>query len=99
METVVHLPESESPCTLREVIDALKSQDLSPRHDQKSWGDWIHFEDYRTVISIESMRGLTRSATIETDEADLNDPTPAILRAFGKLGWYGLDEDGEYPLD
>ena len=99
METVVHLPESEPPCTLREVIDALSAQKLAPRHDHKSWGDWIHFEDYKTVISIESIRGLTRSATIETDEADSEDPTPAILKAFGKLGWYGIDEDGEYPLD
>lgn len=99
METVVHLPESESPCTLREVIDALRAQKLTPRHDHKSWGDWIHLEDYKTVISIESIRGLTRSATIETDESDREDPTPAILKAFGKLGWYGFDEDGEYPLD
>jgi hypothetical protein len=99
METVVHLPESTSPCTLRQVLDALTAQSFSPRHEQKNWGDWIHLADYRTVISIESMRGLTRSATIETDESDLPNPTPAILRAFGTLGWYGLDEDGEYPLD
>jgi len=98
METVVQLPESEPPCTLREVLDALSSQKLIPRHDLKSWGDWIHLEDYRTVISIESVRGLTRSATIETDESDAKDPTPAILRAFASLGWHGLDEDGIYPL-
>ena len=99
METVVHLPESEPPCTIREVLDALGSQNLTPRHEKKSWGDWIHLEDYRTVISIESMRGLTRSATIEGSDEDAEDPTPVILRAFGKLGWYGIDEDGEYPLD
>jgi hypothetical protein len=98
METVLHLPESEPPCTLSEVLAALSEQNLTPRHEQKNWGDWIHFEDYRTVISIESMRGLTRSATLEADESDAPDPTPAILRAFGNLGWYGLDEDGEYPL-
>jgi hypothetical protein len=99
METVVHLPESEPPCTIREVLDALDSQKLSPRHEKKSWGDWIHLEDYRTVISIESMRGLTRSATIEASDEDTEDPTPSILKAFGKLGWYGIDEDGEFPLD
>jgi len=44
------------------------------------------------------VRGLTRSATIETDESDAKDPTPAILRAFASLGWHGLDEDGIYPL-
>jgi len=98
METVVQLPESEPPCTLREVLDALSSHKLIPRHELKSWGDWICLEDYRTVISIESVRGLTRSATIETDDADADDPTPAILRAFASLGWHGLDEDGIYPL-
>jgi hypothetical protein len=98
METVVHLPESEDPCTIREVLDALRKQKLEPRHDSKNWGDWIHLEGFRTVISIESMRGLTRSATIEHAEDDVNDPSPAILKAFGKLGWFGMDEDGEYPL-
>jgi hypothetical protein len=98
METVVHLPESEDPCTIREVLDALRKQKLEPRHDSKNWGDWIHLEGFRTVISIESMRGLTRSATIEHAEDEVNDPSPAILKAFGKLGWYGMDEDGEYPL-
>lgn len=98
METVVHLPESEDPCTIREVCEALRKQKLEPRHDAKNWGDWIHLEGYRTVISIESMRGLTRSATIELAEDDVPDPTAAILKAFGKLGWYSIDDDGEYPL-
>lgn len=98
METVIHLPESEDPCTIREVCAALRKQKLEPRHEAKNWGDWIYLEGYRTVISIESMRGLTRSATIEASEDDSPDPTPAILKAFGKLGWHGIDDDGEYPL-
>jgi hypothetical protein len=98
METVVHLPESEDPCTIREVCDALRKQKLEPRHEAKNWGDWIHLEGYRTVISIESMRGLTRSATVEQADDDSEEILPTILRAFGALGWYGIDEDGEYPL-
>lgn len=99
METVVHLPESEDPCTIREVLDALRKEKLEPRHEAKNWGDWIHLEGVRTVISIESMRGLTRNATIEHSDDDPEELSPCILRAFGRLGWYGMDDDGEYPLD
>ncbi len=98
METVLQLPESEDPCTIREVVEALRKEKLSPRHEAKNWGDWIHLEGYGTVISIESMRGLTSSATIEHGEGEDEEPADAILRAFGTLGWVGIGEDGEYPL-
>jgi hypothetical protein len=45
------------------------------------------------------MRGLTSSATIEHSEDETEELTPAILRAFGRLKWVGIGEDGEYPLD
>lgn len=100
METVVTLPDSEPPNTISEVLAALRKMKLEPRHDAKSWGDWIHFEGYKTVISIESMRGLTSNATIEhaEDEQD-GEPASSILKAFAKLGWQGVDEEGNYPLD
>ena len=53
METVLRLPESEDPVTIREVVSALRKEDLEPRHESKNWGDWIHLEGFRTVISIE----------------------------------------------
>ena len=65
METLLKLHESETPSTITEVLSALRKQHLEPRHEKKSWGDWIHFEGYSTVISIESNRGLSRSATVE----------------------------------
>lgn len=98
MQTVVRVPESAEPSTIREVVAALRKEELEPKHDSKSWGDWIHLEGCNTVISIDSMRGLTSAATVEHAEDERNDPTPAILRAFHKLGWVGIDEDGEYPL-
>ena len=45
------------------------------------------------------MRGLTSSATIEHAEDDSDELTPAIFRAFGRLGWVGIGEDGEFQLD
>ena len=98
MQTVVQVPEADEPCTVREVVSALKKQKLEARLDSQNWGDWIHLEGCTTVISIESMRGLTRNATVEHGEDERNDPTLAILAAFHKLGWVGIDEDGEYPL-
>jgi len=98
METVLQLPDTEDPCTIRDVLDALRKEKLSPRHESKNWGDWIHLEGCSTVISIESMRGLTSSATVEHGEDEREDPSPAIFRAFGKLGWVGIGEDGEFPL-
>lgn len=98
METQVILPDSEPPCTIREVVAALDKAKLKARHEAKSWGDWIYLEGHRTVISIESMRGLTGSATIEHAEGEEQAPGQAILKAFCNLGWLGIDEDGPYPL-
>ena len=53
----------------------------------------------QTVISIESMRGLASSATVEHAEDDGDDINMQILSAFGKLGWMGSDEEGEFRLD
>lgn len=97
METRVHLPDSEPPATIREVVGALKKQKLVAKHDKQSWGDWINFENKQTVISIESMRGLTTSATIEEAEGE-DDTFASIIAAFRKLGWHGEDEDGSYAL-
>lgn len=96
MQTLVQAPDPGSPATLDEVLDALKKQGLKARHDAKDWGDWIHLADRETVIAIESMRGLTTSATIE-HAADGPDDRP-ILEAFHALGWRGIDEDGEFAL-
>lgn len=98
METVLQLPDSEDPCTIKEVVAALKKEKLYPRHEAKAWGDWIHFEGSRTVISIESMRGLTSSATVEHAEDEGDELAPAIFRAFSRLRWIGIGEDGEYQL-
>ncbi len=98
MDSVYHLPEHETPATIKEVVSALKSQKLGAVHDKQSWGDWIHLEGHQTVISIESIRGLTRSATIELSEDDSEEVELKILAAFRKLGWYSMDEDGEYQL-
>lgn len=99
METVVQLPESEAPNTISEVLTAFRKEKLEPRHEKKSWGDWIHFEGFQTVVSIESIRGLTSSATVEHAEDEENsEPGTSILRAFGKLGWTGIDDDGEFML-
>ena len=97
METRVHLPDSEPPSTIREVVAALKKQKLIANHDKQSWGDWINFDGLQTVISIESMSGLTTSATIEQAEGE-DDSFVAIIAAFRRLSWCGEDEDGQYPL-
>ena len=100
METVLQLNEDETPSTIAEVLSSLRKQQLEPRHEKKAWGDWIHIEGYTTVISIESDRGLSTSATIEHGEGEETDePIPSIFRAFGALGWHGIDEEGEFPLD
>ena len=97
METQVHIPESEPPATIHEVVNALKKQKLPATHDKKTWGDWINFEGKQTVISIESANGLTTRATIEEAEGE-NDTLVACINAFRKLGWHGQDADGPYPL-
>ncbi len=98
MQTVVRTPESHPPSTIAEVLAALRDRNLEPRHEAKSWGDWIHLNGAETVISIESMRGLASTATIEHADDDARDPRTAILAAFDQLGWVGVDEDGEFPL-
>lgn len=99
METRVHLPDMEPPASITEVILALRSKKLEPKHEKKDWGDWITFSDMQTVISIESMRGLASSATVEHAEEDGDDINMQILSAFAKLGWMGSDEEGEFRLD
>ena len=82
-----------------EILAALRKEHLEPKHEAKSWGDWINLECYNTVISIEVNHGLSSSATIEHGEGEEDgEPIDSILRAFGKLGWHGVDEDGEYQL-
>jgi hypothetical protein len=99
MDTQIKLPESEPPTTMNEILEALRKEHLEPRHEAKTWGDWIYLSGFRTVISIESNRGLSRSATLEHGEGEEEaEPIPSILRAFGSLGWNGIDQDGEYPL-
>ena len=79
-------------------MEALRTQGLDPSHEKKNWGDWINLRGHQTVISIESMRGLARSATVEHDDGDADDLLPAIFAAFAALNWMGCDEDGEYAL-
>lgn len=99
METVLQLPESTPPTTVAEILAALRKEHLDPRHESKSWGDWIHLECYSTVVSIECNHGLSSSATVEHGEGEEDgEPIDSILRAFGRLGWHGIDEDGEFPL-
>jgi hypothetical protein len=99
METLVRLPESAPPNTMPEVLAALRKEHLDPRHESKAWGDWIYLECYNTVISIESNRGLSSAATIEHGDGEEDgEPVASILRAFGRLGWHGVDDDGEFPL-
>ena len=99
METLLRLPESAAPSTLAEVLAALRKESLGPRHESKAWGDWIYLECYDTVISIEATGGLSHAATIEHGEGEEEgEPVVSILRAFGKLGWRGVDADGEFPL-
>jgi len=99
METFVRLPDSLPPTTLLEVLTALRKEYLNPRHEAKAWGDWIYLECYDTVISIMSNCGLSSSATIEHGDGEEDgEPIDSILRAFGRLGWHGVDDDGEYPL-
>ncbi len=99
METLIKLPESAAPSTITEVLASLRKEHFEPRHESKAWGDWIYLDTYTTVISIESNRGLSTHATIEHGEdEEEGEPTTSILRAFGRLGWMGIDDDGEYPL-
>jgi hypothetical protein len=99
METILKVPDLSPPSTLLEILAELRKEHLDPRHEAKTWGDWINLECYNTVISIEVNHGLSSSATIEHGEGEEDgEPIDSILRAFGRLGWHGLDDDGEFPL-
>jgi hypothetical protein len=98
METIIQLPEQKTPSTVSEILASLRKEHFEPRHEAKAWGDWIYLDSY-TTISIECNRGLSSSATIEHGEGEEEgEPIPSILRAFGRLGWHGIDDDGEFPL-
>ena len=99
METQLIIPHSAAPSTITQIIEALRKEYLKGRHEGKTWGDWIYIYGFRTVISIECVNGVSHAATIEHGEnEEEGEPLVSILRAFGKLGWHGIDENGEYPL-
>lgn len=99
METVLKLPESATPSTLKEVLASLEKEHFEPRLETKAWGDWIYLEGYSSVISIESNNGLSSSATIEhADGEEGGEFVQCLHRAFGRLGWHGMDDEGEFPL-
>ncbi|MBC7980902.1 MAG: hypothetical protein H7Y36_10100 [Armatimonadetes bacterium] len=99
METLLKLSDSSSPSTLMEVLDSLRKEHFEPRLETKAWGDWIYLEGYNSVISIESNRGLSSAATVEHAEGEEEgEIVQCIYRAFGRLGWHGIDDDGEFPL-
>ncbi|MEY4245909.1 MAG: hypothetical protein RLZZ245_3494 [Verrucomicrobiota bacterium] len=99
METLIQLPESDTPSTIAEILASLRKEHLEPRHEAKAWGDWIYLQSYTTVISIECNRGLSSSASIEHGEGEEEgEPAASIFRAFARLGWHGMDDDGEYSL-
>lgn len=99
METLLRLPASSAPSTLIEVLESLKKEHLDPRLESKAWGDWIYLYGYNSVISIESNRGLSSAATIEhADGEEEGELVLCIHRAFGRLGWHGVDDDGEFSL-
>jgi hypothetical protein len=99
METLLKLSDTSAPSNLTEVLASLKKEHLDPRLESKAWGDWIYLDGYRTVISIESNRGLSSSATIEyAEDEEGGEFVLCIHRAFARLGWHGVDDDGEFPL-
>lgn len=99
METLIKLPDDAAPSTIVNVLASLRKEHFEPRHEAKAWGDWIYLDTYTTVISIESNCGLSSSATIEHGEGEEEgEPIISILRAFGRLGWMGIDADGEFAL-
>lgn len=99
METLLRIPQSAEPSTLNEVLASLKKEHFEPRLESKAWGDWIYLDGYKSVISIESNRNLSSTATIEHAEGEEDGEFLLSLhRAFGRLGWVGVDDDGEYPL-
>ena len=99
METLLVVPHASPPSTITQIMEALRKEHLEPSHEGKTWGDWINIYGFRSVISIECTGGISHAATIEHGEnEEEGEPITSILRAFGKLGWHGIDDDGEYPL-
>jgi len=99
METLLKLSEDSAPSTLDEVLASLKKEHFEPRLESKAWGDWIYLEGYSSVISIESNGGLSSSATVEHAEGEEDGEfVQCIYRAFSRLGWHGIDGDGEFVL-
>lgn len=98
MNTVVQASDSAPPCTIRDVVAALKAQKIQASHDKQDWGDWIIIKGSDTVISIESLRELTTTATIEHAENEAKGLWSRLRKAFHQLGWEGVGEDGPYPL-
>ena len=99
METQLVIPRSQDPSTVAELLAALRKAHFEPTHESKVWGDLIHVHGFRSVISIECTGGICRAATIEHGEGEEDgEPVTSILHAFGTLGWYGIDDNGEYPL-
>lgn len=99
METLLKLPDDAPPSPISEILASLRKEHFEPRHEAKAWGDWIYLSTYTTVISIECNRGLSSTATIEHGEGEEEgEPIPSLYRAFGRLGWVGIDSDGEFLL-
>lgn len=99
METLIKLPESAAPSAIADILASLRKEHFEPRHEAKAWGDWIYLDCYSTVIAIECNHGLSSTATIEHGEGEEEgEPTTSIYRAFGRLGWHGIDDEGEFPL-
>ena len=99
METQLVIPHYEAPSTISQLLDGLRRVHFEPRHESKVWGDWIYIYGFRTVISLECVNGICHAATLEHgDGEEEGEPITSILRAFGKLGWHGIDDNGEYPL-
>lgn len=97
VDTRVIVPDGEPPTAIKEVVVAMKECGLEARHDKQSWGDWIVFARMETVVSIDSTRGLARSATIEEVEGE-DEVLAKIMATFRQLGWEGEDEEGRFRL-
>ena len=98
MNTLVQAADNSARCTIRDVIAALKAQKIQAQHDKQDWGDWIILKGCETVISIESVRGRTATATIEHADDEPRGLARKLEIAFHQLGWVGVGEDGPYPL-
>lgn len=98
-ETQLVVPHQAAPSTVTQIVEALRKEHLEAKHESKTWGDWINIYGFRTVISLECSGGISHAATIEHGEGEEEgEPITSIFRAFGRLGWHGIDGDGEFPL-